>query len=660
MTPTINKAIENALTLLNQNNAAAAIQSLEALLSKNQTNPDLLHALGLCYFNTGNFKQAEQYLSAATNQEKKLPHTWLYLGISQNQLGKNKEAIQSYQNVLKINPSSIDALCHLALTYLNSGLVDTALKTAKKALKIDKNSSSTHNILGLCYRGNKIEKAVYHFEQSIKYQPDLYDGYHNLIDTYIMYKMYDKAISALKKTIEHFTTNPLPCVTLGKIYEQQNLIDKALSHYHNACERHPGNITLQTSLARCLVAKQLFEDSISILNKLYTQFSNHPEVIQELSNYYIIMKDYARAYDLTHDFISRNRSTNTPPGILMSYAIACKQTGHTTQGIESLESALNIAHGPYIKESVHFSLADLYDKSKLYDNAFKNYNAANNIRNEPSDIKYYCQVIDDIIHHFDKKTISELPHSSQNSSKPVFIVGMPRSGTSLVEQILSSHPEVYGAGEITTLWSIGNDISGAMNLSDYCENLLKVTESDINMHALHYLNEIKKLSAGYAKCTDKLPHNFIHIGLIELLFPNAKIVHCRRHPFDTCLSIYFKNFNDNHKYARNLMELGRFYKSYIDLMNHWEKTSSLSIYNIDYEALVRKPETYIRQLVNHTGLEWDDACLSHHQSDRLVMTPSHDQATKPIYQDAVYRWKNYRKHLAPLIETLGNPEQYCQ
>lgn len=655
-----NNAIHAALTLLNQGNAALAINNLKALLSMDQTNPDVLQALGLCYLNTGDYAQAEYYFSNATCRNDKILAAWIYLGISQNQLGKNTEAITTYQRALRINASSIDALQNLALTYFNTRDINASVKTAKKALKVDNKSSKAHNILGLCYRNSNVEKAIYHFNQSIKLLPELYDGYHNLVDTYVMYQQYDKAIKTLTNVISKFPTNPVPCITLGKIYEKNNRLTDAIIHYKDATARHPDNISLQSSLARCLISQQNFEAGFNILNQLHEKHNQHPDVIEGLSDYYILLKDYNKTFELTDSFISNHNPASIPPGILRSHATACSHTDNINRGIDALESSLSVASEQYVREAIHYSLADLYDRNKSYDSAFLNYDTANKIKNEASDIDYYCNVVDDIIQTFNKDTISQLPHSSSVSNKPVFIVGMPRSGTSLVEQIISSHSDVHGAGEITSLWNIANDISGAMNLLDYCKNIRTIDDETINTYAARYLEEIEAISDGYKICTDKLPHNFMHIGLIELLFPGAHIVHCRRHPFDTCLSIYFKNFNDNHKYSRNLSELARFYQSYMALMEHWDKTSSLTIHTVDYEMLVNKPELYIKSMIDSVGLEWDEACLSHHKSDRKVMTPSHDQATKPIYQHAVYRWKNYQNHISPLSEVLGDPEQFCQ
>jgi len=248
--------------------------------------------------------------------------------------------------------------------------------------------------------------------------------------------------------------------------------------------------------------------------------------------------------------------------------------------------------------------------------------------------------------------------SDNNTTLPVFIVGMPRSGTSLVEQIVSSHPDAYGAGELQHLWDISNSICGAEHMIEYPQSLLKLNSDQLNDYADNYLETVKGLSSGEIRVTDKMPHNFMQMGLIERLFPNARIIHCQRHPFDTCLSIYFRKINENHVYARNLGDLARFYKKYMELMAHWQTQSSLQILDVKYENMVIDQKSESEKIISHIGLDWSDNVLDYHKSDRIIMTPSTHQASKPIYTSSMYRWKNYRKHIGPLIDILGQPEQF--
>ena len=230
---------------------------------------------------------------------------------------------------------------------------------------------------------------------------------------------------------------------------------------------------------------------------------------------------------------------------------------------------------------------------------------------------------------------------------------MPRSGTSLIEQILASHPQVYGAGELT---DIGDAILSINKLSgqsvQYPTNLNKLSSELLDDIANRYLEHLKELNSEAIRVTDKHPINFLHLGLIALAFPDAKIIHCTRDPRDTCMSIYFQNFSESNSYANSLESIGFYYSLYEKFMHHIKGLNCISILDIAYEDLVSNQEETSRKLIDFIGLDWDEQCLAFHQNDRFVATPSYDQVREKIYNSSIGRWKNYEKHLAPLFKAL--------
>jgi hypothetical protein len=236
---------------------------------------------------------------------------------------------------------------------------------------------------------------------------------------------------------------------------------------------------------------------------------------------------------------------------------------------------------------------------------------------------------------------------------PIFILGMPRSGTSLVEQILVSHPDVYGAGELYYLRQIISQLAKADSVNQICENISKSGEEITTRLGLDYINKIRNFSAATKFITDKMPHNFLWIGAIISALPNAKIISCTRDPMDNCLSIYKNNFAKGQKYAYDLQELGHYHLRYQDLMRYWHEVFPGKIYAINYEKLVDAQETETRKLLKHCGLSWDEACLSFHKTSRAVTTASAVQVRKPIYKESVQLWKKYEKQLQPLSKLLS-------
>jgi hypothetical protein len=230
---------------------------------------------------------------------------------------------------------------------------------------------------------------------------------------------------------------------------------------------------------------------------------------------------------------------------------------------------------------------------------------------------------------------------------------MPRSGTSLAEQILSAHPDVQAAGELTTVNRLAAHLHETTQThKPYPECALHLTQDHLALLAETYLADLPADGKDKAFFSDKMPHNFLHLGLIQQIFPNARIVHCTRDARDTCFSCYSFDFNGEHPYAYDLTSLGKFYMQYLRIMEHWQAVLDIPIYNLDYEQLVRDQEKETRLLLDFCGLDWNDSCLQFHTSTRFVRTSSYDQVRRPMYSSSIGRWKNYEKHLEPLLQVL--------
>jgi tetratricopeptide (TPR) repeat protein len=271
----------------------------------------------------------------------------------------------------------------------------------------------------------------------------------------------------------------------------------------------------------------------------------------------------------------------------------------------------------------------------------------------------FSAAIERLIGAFGPKLFLEAPRGLQ-SERPIFIVGMPRSGTTLTEQILASHPEVAAGGELSTMLSISMETQRlSANGQSYPGCVAGLGAEHMQLLANRYLNRLDKVAANSRRVTDKLPFNFMHVGLIALLFPRAAIIHCRRHPLDNCLSCYFTRFADQISFANDLGTLGRYYLDYERLMRHWNSVLPGRILDYPYESIVAETEPSVRRLLGHCGLEWNDACLEFHRTERSVRTPSRWQVRQPIYSRSVGRWRNYEQQLAPLKRVLAPLLEKC-
>jgi hypothetical protein len=296
-----------------------------------------------------------------------------------------------------------------------------------------------------------------------------------------------------------------------------------------------------------------------------------------------------------------------------------------------------------------------YDVGR-YDDAFEYFDAAN----KSSDLIYrhdqFVAYRNELISVFNKGFFQSRKTFGVTSERPVFIVGMPRSGTTLCEQVLSAHPKVHAAGELDSLgrlWRKGGELVPTTTPTPLPQSIATLTWFAIEMLANRYLKELRDHSRTAERVTNKMPHNFEHLGFIQLMFPRAKIIHCRREPLDSCLSIWTQNFNDAHSYARDLHDLGRNYSEYLRLMAHWKKTLTIPILDVVYEEMIADQERVSRGIIDFVGLEWDPRCLEFHKVDRPVLTASSWQVRQPLYTGSKERWRNYDRHLGPLRDGLS-------
>ena len=258
------------------------------------------------------------------------------------------------------------------------------------------------------------------------------------------------------------------------------------------------------------------------------------------------------------------------------------------------------------------------------------------------------------IDYFTRERVRAMPKATLRSDKPVFIVGMPRSGTSLVEQILASHPAVHGAGELDFIHHIWVGMLGMLgsNFGKYPKCLDNLTTEQVDGMADVYLSPLVAMKPDAVRITDKMPLNFLHLGLIASLFPSARIIHCRRDPMDTCLSCFMTHFNYPQPFQHDLEHLGHFYRLYEKLMGHWKTVIDLPMLEVSYEEVVADPEAQSRRMVEFLGLPWNDDCLKFHQTKRPCATASVMQVRRPVYGSSVGRWRHYEKHLGPLKSAL--------
>jgi hypothetical protein len=314
------------------------------------------------------------------------------------------------------------------------------------------------------------------------------------------------------------------------------------------------------------------------------------------------------------------------------------------------------------REQIYFELARIQDREGRYAEAFACLEQANTIfrKKFTYDVAGELQYFQSVIRNFTGDLLAGKQGNGTDDRTPIFIIGMPRSGTTLVEQILASHSQVVAGGELYFLNSILLNLPvlatpfrpDTARLPNYTR-IGDVTESDLHQMAEAYIRALTPLKKERNRLTDKMPHNFIHAGMISLLFPRCQVVHCRRNPLDNCLSLYMQNFKVLHPYIYSQEEIGRYYAGYHSLMEHWQNLLPGFMHEVRYESLVKNPKEETGKLLEFCGLEWEDSCLEFYRVDRYIKTASEGQADQPLYSSSINRWQNYREQLQPLQEILG-------
>ncbi len=303
-----------------------------------------------------------------------------------------------------------------------------------------------------------------------------------------------------------------------------------------------------------------------------------------------------------------------------------------------------------------FTLGKFAEKKGEYPVAFDYFQSANRIKafNQPFDKVQHDVQVDNIIKVFNPDFFKHRDNWGNPSAAPIFIIGMPRSGTTLVEQIISSHPDVFGAGERQAMLNLVESLKHQKQLSStsHAQLVGDLSQSEVASIADNYLQDLQKLSPDAIAITDKMPGNYFRLGVIFLLFPNARIIHCRRDPMDTCWSCYQQNFESGLRFTNDLDHLAHAYRAYRRLLKHWHDMKPNQILDIEYESLLTNPLIQSQRLLQYCNLNWDPAVLDFHQQQRPVTTASVWQVRQPLYQSSVNRWKAYESQLLPLRRLL--------
>ena len=546
--------------------------------------------------------------------------SWFMLGTVCGRLGDVPGAETALRKALSLFPDFPQAQLNLGHALELQGRDAEAEVCYQRALAVKPDLADAHESLGrLCQQRGDTRTALRHFQQAVQLDP--------------------ARLSAR--------------LAAGKLLQRLGRLDEAREHFEQAVSVAPADAGAAYALGGVYLDLGRFNEALRYA-RLAQQ--HKPDLFAAAAleaSTLLRMGDAAAALQRLAPVLDHDKDA---PELALVYARACRHNGDLNGAARRLETVLSEARLSDVqRELAHFRLAELYDESGDYARAFTHVQQGNRLKPARFDRARWARRIDAIIETFSAEAIARAPRAGNCSERPVFVVGMPRSGTTLVAQILGAHPEVTGAGELPLIGELALECEMSCASIPGGEGITQLGREHCDEFAGRYLDRLVRIAPTARRVVDKMPHNFLHLGLISLLFPVAHVIHCVRDPLDTCLSCYFQDFGGSHDYAYDLANLGFYYRHYQRLMAHWRRALGLPLLEVRYEDVVNNPERVTREMLKFCGLKWDPRCLRFYDqdNDEQVATASFMQVREPIYQRAIGRWKHYETHLGALQRALA-------
>jgi tetratricopeptide (TPR) repeat protein len=612
---------------------------------------DLLLQEAMAAYRAGKFAEAEVHCRNILKRDPDHIAGLQVLAAVAGQFGVPRRGIELVHKIINLKPDHIDAHIQLAKLWRQDGKDEQAIAALKKAIEIAPESAAAYNDLGLIYLSQAdIGEAAKCFDRAIELKPGMAIAHFNKGLTLERRGLHQEAMAAFRQVLAIDPDFAQAEAKLGNLLFADNQMSEAFDCFRRAASAKPDTAVGLMCQARIFLEEGKPAAAEETVRRAIARDPQNSDahallgtILMELGRF----DDAAVAADLSialnrlqipsyHELVNAKKLSERDRPLVRHLEWMLKEYGLEDQA----------------RSAILFALGKALDDLGDYENAIRNFDEANRLKHRrfPCNHAAYAAGIDKQIARFDADFFSRNAAIGTDCELPIFILGMPRSGTTLVEQILSSHPEVAAGGELAFWrehaqrfrWNPAGNIDPAW-----------VGET---------AREYEALLAGFSptarRVTDKMPHNFNFIAPIHSAFPRARIIHCRRHPVDTCLSIYFQNFARAMDFAYDRGDLLSHYRQYLRLMAHWRSVLPSDCFlEVQYEELVAHPEPLTRTMIEFCGLDWDDACLHHERNEHPVRTASLWQARQPVYRTSVARWRNYEPWLGPLQELLSDADR---
>ncbi|HCO91739.1 MAG TPA: hypothetical protein DIT40_12280 [Alphaproteobacteria bacterium] len=677
---TPDQAFAQAVGLHNQGRLADAETLYNAVLKLVPAHAGALHHLGLLAFQTGNGAAALQLVDQALKAQPGYAEAWCNRGVILAASGNSKQAEQAYRKAIALSPDYADAWANLSGLLVDFGQPEDGLQAAEKAVALDPAQADGWNNLATARLDcGDAAGAIAAAEQALALRPDNAHYHYNIANAQKKLRRNAAAIASYQQAIRLAPDLPHPYNNLAGLLLSLGAVEEGLRFARLAAERAPNDGRVQTTLANALrntnqatEAERVYREAVALKPDHAEAWNNLGGTLNALGRFAEAEAAFRRAIALNPHYVEAHRHLS----IGKQFSSVDDPDFKALRALAPLLDTLEDKPAGRL----HFALAKAWADIGDTDTAFSHYRQggacmrAGLVGDLPTEemqarLQGFTEAMKTA---FDADWAARrgalasggaaVPADAQPSDapRPIFILGMPRSGTTLTEQILGSHSAVTPGGELNFLTralreGLAQQVPGAR---DVTRELAPPQLAGLSGDGLQAIGEVyrqwlKGIDGAAAFVTDKMPGNYRWIGLIAAIWPDARIIHCVRDPRDVCLSCFTTCFSTGHEWSYDLAELGHAYRAYAALMAHWHALLPGRIHDVSYADLVREPEAEIHKLLDYCGLPWEARCLDFHTHPRAVFTASVRQVRQPLYDSSLGRWRAYADHLAPLFAALG-------
>jgi tetratricopeptide (TPR) repeat protein len=645
---------------------------------------------GLALHQAGRLLEAELLYKNVLRLAPKHFDSQYLLGVLALQSGRTQSGVEQIAKAIKINPKVAEAHLNLGNGLRSLSRLDDALASYNKAIALRSDFAEAHNARAIVLRDREqFDDALASFNKAVDVKPDYVEVYNNRGIVLRDLKRLDDALASFDKAIALKPGYADAHYNRGIVLRDLKRLDDALASYEQAIALNPDHGEAYINRGLVLQSLKRFEDALASFDQAVAL---RPDSAQAHNNRGIALKKLNRSNEA---LASYDRAIALNPNYAEAFynrAIELMELGRLDEAQQAADKAIQLAPkealyyrtfgsaGRYSGDDKRlavleelaqtaeelssddridlcFVLAKAYEDVGRFGEAFDQLKTGNALKrrqiiyDEAAELGAFTRIQE----LYTPQLIQSPGDAGESSSVPIFIVGMVRSGSTLVEQILASHPQVFGGGELDSFAEFVARSTAMQNGEQLWAELASgLWTEQLRQIGVRYVARLRELSPQAERIVNKLPSNFMHAGLIQLALPNATIIHTVRDPRDTCVSAYSKLFTEEQNHTYDLAELGRYYASYHALMAHWHRVLPAGrILDVQYEAVVADLEGQARRLIAHCGLDWDSRCLTFHQTDRPVRTASAIQVRQPIYDSSIGRWRVYEPFLGPLLAELG-------